>query len=83
MDLLLASNPLFLLIWFLCAVTAGILGAPKGIGGAGFLAGLLFGPLGLLLVLFSRGHRRPCQHCRELIHRKATICPHCGRETDR
>ncbi len=34
----------------LCGIIGAAIGSPKGIGGAGLLLGLLFGPLGVLIV---------------------------------
>jgi predicted amidophosphoribosyltransferase len=53
---------------------------------------IIFALLFLLLigifVCSGRGHHRPrglnvrpCPHCREPMHAKATVCPHCGRES--
>jgi hypothetical protein len=39
------------LVGFLCAIIGGAVGAPRGHGGVGFLLGLLFGPLGILIVV--------------------------------
>ncbi len=40
----------------------------------GFLAGLLLGPVGLLILLLSGS---PCAYCKRRIHSKAVKCPHC------
>ncbi len=64
-------------LWFVCALIATAIGSRKGEAGSGFLVGLLFGPLGILFALLSSGDRMPCPHCKERIHEKAEICPHC------
>ncbi|MCC7538363.1 MAG: hypothetical protein IT379_19215, partial [Deltaproteobacteria bacterium] len=74
---LVTTDGIWLLGWLACAVLAGVIGASKDEGFLAFVAGLLFGPLGVLFAIFSRGHRRPCPKCREPVHRKATRCPHC------
>lgn len=57
-----------------------MIGAKKGEGGEGFIVGVLLGPFGILFALFSKGDRKTCPHCRELIHRAATVCSHCQRD---
>lgn len=42
--------------------------------GLWFLAGFLFGPLGLIMAFFT-GVR--CPHCASMISARATICPKC------
>jgi predicted amidophosphoribosyltransferase len=44
--------------------------------------------IALLFGIFSRMQRKPhglnvmpCPYCREPMPRKATVCPHCGRES--
>jgi len=54
-----------------------MIGSKKGEGVSAFLLGLLFGPFGILLALFSKGNRITCPHCRELVHKDATVCPNC------
>jgi hypothetical protein len=67
----------FVLLWLVCAVIAAAIGGRKGEAGSGFLIGLVFGPLGILFALLSSGNRVPCPHCKEMIHKKAKICPQC------
>jgi ribosomal protein L37AE/L43A len=45
-----------------------------------FIVGVLLGPFGILIALFSQGNRKTCPHCRELIHKDATVCSHCQRD---
>jgi len=70
----------FVLIWLFCGVVAGMIGSKKGEGCGAFLIGVLFGPFGILFALLSKGNRRACPHCKELIHKDATVCPKCQRE---
>lgn len=65
------------LFWILCAVAAGMLGARKGQPLAAFFVGLILGPFGVLFAALSKGDRRTCPSCRELVHPAATRCPHC------
>jgi len=67
----------YVLLWLSCAIIAAVIGNRKGEAGSGFLIGLLFGPFGVLFALLSSGNRKPCPHCKELIHKKAEVCPHC------
>lgn len=70
----------FVILWIICAFVGAALGSRKGRGGTGFILGLLFGPIGILIVLVIRGNRRSCSACKELIHKAATRCPHCQYE---
>jgi hypothetical protein len=65
------------IIWILCAPVAAIIGAKKGEFWSALIAGLVFGPLGILFAVLSRGNRLPCPYCKESIREDATICPHC------
>jgi hypothetical protein len=66
-----------LLIWLLFGFAAGIIGSKKGRGCLGFIAGVIFGPFGLLYAIYSTGNRKSCHFCKELIHEDALICPKC------
>jgi len=84
----------YVIIWLFCGVIAGAIYKGKGRSqGAGFLAGLLLGPIGILLALVSSrdtaaierqqlqsGDSRKCPYCAELVKREATVCKHCQRE---
>jgi len=72
----------FGVFWFICAIIAALIGDRKGEGVAGFLLGLLLGPLGIIAAALSRGNRMNCPYCKELINKKATVCPHCQREIE-
>ncbi len=69
-----------LLIWILFGIVAGMVGAKKGEGCLMFALGFLLGPFGLLIALFSKGNRKTCPHCRELVDKEAIVCSHCHRE---
>ena len=67
-------------IWVACGIIAGIVANKKGEGCLGVIIGLLLGPLGALIAIASSGNRVECPHCKEMIHKAATVCPHCRRE---
>lgn len=67
-------------IWLICGIIAAAIASNKGEGCLGAIAGLIFGPLGILFAVLSSGDRRPCPHCAEKIRKQAKICPHCQRE---
>jgi len=50
--------------------------------GAGwFIAGLLFGPLALLVALLpSAEQTQACPFCHEPVKLQASVCPHCRRD---
>lgn len=68
-----------LIVWVVCGFIAAAIGSRKGASGSSFVIGLLLGPLGIVIVLVSKGHRVECPHCRELMHPDASVCPHCQR----
>ncbi len=65
------------LIWVVCGLAGGMIGAQKGEPVVGFILGLLIGPLGELVVLRSSGKGKTCPYCKEMVKRGATICKHC------
>jgi hypothetical protein len=66
-----------IVIWFLCGIAGAMIGARKGAGCSGFLLGLVLGPIGLVIALVMKGSRVRCPACKELIQKKAVICPYC------
>lgn len=71
---------LFLVLWLACGVIAAMIGSRKGEGCGGFIVGILLGPFGIVAALMSSGNRRACPHCREMIHKQASVCPRCQKE---
>lgn len=67
-------------LWLFCGVIAATIGAKKGEGCGAFFVGIVFGPFGILFALLSKGNRKTCPYCRELIHNEATVCSHCQRD---
>ena len=67
-------------IWLLCAVLSGFIGSQKGEGCGAFFVGVLLGPFGIPIALVSTGNKRECPFCKERVHPKAVVCPHCQRE---
>lgn len=63
--------------WLLIGLICAVIGAKKGEGCGAFVLGVLLGPLAIPFVLLSRGHRKRCAACKELIHEDATVCSHC------
>ncbi len=84
------------IIWLVCGVIAASIYHNKGrSGAAGFLAGVLLGPIGVILALASgrnekglerravnSGELRKCPHCAELIKTDAKVCRYCGRDVE-
>ena len=70
----------WILVWVVCIIIATILGSRKGMGVSSFFFGLILGPLGVILVLLSKGKRIACPFCDKLIHMTSTVCPHCEKE---
>ena len=66
--------------WLVCGIIAAMIGGRKGMGTSGFLIGVLLGPLGVLIAHFSKGDRKTCSSCKELVHKEAKVCPHCQRD---
>ena len=65
------------IIWLLCGIVGAMIGSGKGSGGTGFILGILFGPLGILIAIFMKGDRRRCPSCHEYIDPTAKKCPKC------
>jgi len=67
-------------IWIASVSLAGMVGARKDAGGLGLIAGVFLGPLGVLIMLASRGNLKDCVFCKEWIRFGAVVCPRCGRD---
>lgn len=62
---------------FLFGLLGGVIGGTKGEAFMGFLAGFFLGPIGALLVLFSKGNTGECPYCKKRIPNMAELCSHC------
>jgi hypothetical protein len=96
-DLLNALSGLALigvLAWFICGLIAALVFYRRGRGIlGGFVAGFLFGPVGIAIVLLfpptsfelehrmiSSGHFQTCPMCMSVIRVGARVCRYCCRE---
>ena len=59
-----------------CAFVGAVIAGRKGAAGAGFLWGLLLGPLGVLIAIFL-DDRPECPMCRNPVNNGARICGSC------
>ena len=65
------------IFWLLCGIVSAVIGNSKGEGCFGFIIGVLLGPFGILIAIFSRGNQVDCPKCAKRIPNKATVCPFC------
>lgn len=70
----------YVILWLLCGVIAAAIGARKGEGCGAFLVGCLLGPFGILFAIMSSGNRIACPFCKEMMNKRALVCPHCQRD---
>ncbi|MCX6348237.1 MAG: hypothetical protein NTV79_01865 [Candidatus Aureabacteria bacterium] len=66
-----------LLLWLFFSFLGAWIGGRKNQAGTGFLLGLLFGPIGLLIICLTQGNRLKCPMCRKMIENDARLCPYC------
>lgn len=85
----IAHNPVALVFYVLVFGLIGVaLGARKGRPFAGFVFGVLLGPIGWLIVAVGPDVKateqatlmRKCPHCAELVQPGAKVCKHCRRD---
>lgn len=67
----------WILIWVVCAVSAGAIGKYKRQLWQSVALGVLLGPLGALIVLMASAK---CPFCATAIPTMAKVCPHCTRD---
>jgi len=65
------------LLWIICWIATIVVSSKKGEGGTAVITGFLFGPLALIVALAGKGNRMECPKCKELVNKKANVCPHC------
>lgn len=61
----------------LCGLISSLIGNKKGETISSFFLGVLLGPIGIIIVLLTKGNRIACPYCKKLIHKEATKCPYC------
>lgn len=73
------DNIVFWLSFYLLMLLASIIiGYRKGNIVAGALLGYVLGPIGVLILLFSKDRKMlPCPECGSKIHRHSYKCPKC------
>ena len=80
---------IFIIIWICFGLVGSMISQKKGNSGfAGFLFGVLLGPIGLLIAYFSSdnekekrrrtGDTQKCPNCAEYVKADALVCKHCG-----
>jgi hypothetical protein len=81
-----------IIFWVICGFVGAAISQNRGAGaGIGFVLGLFFGPIGILIACFVGGNNnsgsgtdmnfyKNCEYCAELIRPDAKLCKHCGRE---
>ena len=65
--------------WFCSAIVGGIIGSGRNSAGAGFVLGLLFGPIGAIAAFALDGRVR-CPQCANHIDTDVLMCPTCRAE---
>ena len=68
-------------LWAINLLVGIIIARVRGISAfGGCLWSALLGPIGWLIVAIWLTPHRPCPYCREKVHKKAVVCPHCHRD---
>ena len=64
-------------VWLMCGFIAGAVSGNRGQSRiAGFIIGLMFGPLGILLAAVQSPGCK-CPYCKKGIDKEARLCPFC------
>src|SRR3954470_8614151 len=67
-----------LLLTLICALIGGLIGWSKGRFVAGLVWGAALGPIGWLVIIFSRAGQRECPECGRRNLPDAKVCRFCG-----
>jgi hypothetical protein len=70
---------LILFAFSMAAISAWV-GSQREAGTAGFILGLLLGPIGILITAIALDGRQKCPYCLEHVNLKAQLCPKCHSE---
>ncbi len=62
------------------ALVGWAIGQSKQRAGAGFLYGLLLGPIGWIVMILFPNAGQKCPHCGGMAKKGASVCCHCGRD---
>jgi len=76
----LAVSATYLGVLLLMGVVGSAIGHQRQRAGAGFVLGVLLGPIGWLLILFLPAAGRKCPACLGVVPHQARRCQHCGEE---
>jgi hypothetical protein len=63
-----------------CAIIGAWIGEAKCQRSAGFILGILLGPIGILIVclLPAQEKKKLCHHCKKQVSENSPFCPLCG-----
>ena len=72
----------FLAVWALMALVGFAIGKSKSRPTAGFIWGLLLGPIGWLIVAIGPDNSPKCPKCKGVIVKGAIKCKNCGSDLE-
>lgn len=67
----------FIIVLLFSGFVSYLIGNKKGIATSSFFLGLILGPIGIIIVLLSKGNMISCPYCKKLIDFNALKCPYC------
>jgi hypothetical protein len=65
-------------IWIASIIIGLIIGAKKGMGCLSLIGCVILGPIGVIIVILTKGYKVKCRQCSKTISRKAVVCPYCN-----